>query len=85
MQLTGWTIGLFCLFVFLLGDGRDLYQILLLYRRSTTGRVYLSSTHVLIKSVTNGNASCRNSESLENLIKMENKFWRYPVLLPDTQ
>lgn len=49
------------------------------------GEVNLSPTNVLIRSVTIGNASCRNSESLENLIKMENKAWRYPVPLSDTQ
>lgn len=51
----------------------------------TTGEVNLSPAHALVRSVTNGNASCRNSESSENLIKMENKGWWYPVPLSDTQ
>lgn len=51
----------------------------------TTGEVNLSLTDVVMKSVTNGSASCRNSESLENLIKMGDRGWRYPVLLSDTQ
>lgn len=86
MQQIGWTVGLFCLFFFSFLVRAGIYSKFCYYTGEvTTGEVNLSPTHILMKSVTNGNTSCRNSESLENLIKMEDKGCRYPVPLSDTQ